>query len=112
MMKKHFMISLIAVLGLLSACSPQPLQTIGADQYYVQIEGDGQEYKSQNDTRYEYTLNGVDEDGEKEEFTFTAGKQLRKDAHLRIYSKDHEVITYEEVEEGEVPSKALQLLKE
>jgi len=109
MKKQYLIISMIIFSGLLTACNPQ---TIGSDEYYVQVQNDGEKFTEQNYTRYEYTLNGFDEDGKSKDMTFTANHELRKNAYLRIYYKKDEVITYEEVEKDEMPEKALQLLKE
>lgn len=109
MMKKIVTIGLGIVLLLLTACSPQPLQTIGTTKYYVAIgdKGKAQENKTEDVTRYEYHLPGFDKNGEAENLTFTAGHELKQGAFLRIYYKKDEVITYEEVENEDIPEKAM-----
>src|SRR5699024_12147032 len=83
-------------------------QTIGSDEYNVQVQNNGEKYTEENYTRYEYTLNGFDEDGKSKDMTFTANHELKKNAYLRIYYKKDEVITYEEVKKDDMPEKALQ----
>lgn len=108
-MKKIVTIGLGIVLLLLTACSPQPLQTIGTTKYYVTIDdkGEKQEHKAEDITRYEYNLTGFDKAGEAKDLTFTAGHELKQGAFLRIYYKKDEVITYEEVGNEDIPEKAM-----
>jgi len=91
---------------LLAACSPQPLQTIGASKYYVQIDGDGEAYEEAGNTRYEYALTGYNKSGESMELEFTAGSNLRDEAYLAVYIKNEQVVTYEEVELDDIPEDA------
>lgn len=111
-MKKIWMIAMVFALTFLTACSPQPLQTIGAAKYYVQIEEDGEAFTEFDNTRYEYNLVGYDKEGEAQTLQFTANHQLKKDAYLIIYYKKDEVITYQEVTREEVPEAAYALLSE
>lgn len=111
-MKKILIVSMGFAICLLTACSPQPLQTIGSTKYYVEIDVDGVEYEESNNLRYEYNLMGFDEEGEEKELTFTAGHQLKQDAYLKIHYKKGEVITYEEVEVDDIPKKTKELLGE
>src|SRR5699024_12198172 len=94
MKQQSLVISMIILLVLLPDMNPQ---TIGRDEYYVQVQNNGEKYTEKNYTRYEYTLNGFDEDGKSKDMTFTANHELKKNAYLRIYYKKDEVITYEEV---------------
>ncbi|MEN1966502.1 YxeA family protein [Lentibacillus sp. N15] len=111
-MKQLFIVCMVLSIGLLTACSPQPIKTIGSSKYYVQIQDNGEEYTEQDNTRYKYKLQGFNEDGEGKKFTFTANHQLKQDAYLRIYSKKDEVITYEEVDYDDIPKEAQQLLED
>ncbi|HLR42793.1 MAG TPA: YxeA family protein [Pseudogracilibacillus sp.] len=111
-MKKIMMFTMLLTLTLLTACSPQPLQTIGATKYYVQVDNDGEEYTEFDETRYEYDLVGYDKKGEAEELNFTARQQLKQDAFLMIYYKNDQVITYEEVAGEDVPEEAKTLLED
>ncbi|GEM_PF-5274746 len=111
-MKKLLMVSMGFVICLLSACSPQSLQTIGSTKYYVEIDDKGEGYEESGYSRYEYNLMGFDEDGEAKELSFTAGHQLKQGAILKVHYKKGEVITYEEVDADDVPKKAQELLGE
>lgn len=114
-MKKQLVtvFGLIAMITVLAGCNTQKLQTIGTDAYYVQIIDGGKEYETGYDPRYEYTLTGYDKDGNSTELVFTAGRQLKENAYLKIYYKEkkEEVIYYEEVAKDDVPKEALSLLK-
>lgn len=99
-MKQLLTGAMVLMLGLLAACSPQFPQTIGSSKYYVQVDG-GEEYDSSGHTRYEYKLEGFNDEGESKNLTFTAGKDSEEDAYLRIYEKKDEVITFEEVDADE-----------
>lgn len=111
-MKKLLIVSMGLTLCLLTACSPQPLQTIGSTKYYAEIDDDGEEYEDSGHTRYRYDLLGFDENGEFNELSFTAGHQLKQGAYLQVYQKKDEVITYEEVNADDIPGKAKELLVE
>lgn len=110
-MKKTFVILLGVSMLLLAACSPQPLQTIGAAKYYVNIANDGEVYEDSGYERYEYVMTGYDKEGESLELTFSARKQLKHGAYLMIYYKNDKVITYEEVDFENIPVDAQAQLK-
>lgn len=91
------------------------LNRIGAQQYYVQINQDGKRIEDKSDSgqkyvSYEYTLDGFDTNGKEMTLTFTAGKELRKDAYLRVYVKGSDVSSFQEVQAGELPEQAKQKL--
>jgi len=110
-MKRLLMISMmILVVGLLSACTSS-IQTIGADTYYVLIQDEGDSYEEQGNVRYEYKLEGYDENGDSLLLSFTANHSLKKNAYLKIFYKKDEVVTYEEVEKTDIPEKALEQLE-
>jgi len=111
-MNKLLIASMGLILCLLTACSPQVLQTFGSTKYYVEIDDDGEEYEESEYTRYRYNLLGFDEDGEFKELSFTAAHQLKQGAYLQVYYKKDEVITYEEVNADDIPEKAQKLLGE
>lgn len=113
-MKKILIVSMSLLLLVLVGCSPQPLQTIGSTKYFVKVDdaGEKQEIEEEDMTRYEYNLAGYDEDGEKKDLLFTAGKELKQGAFLQVYYKEDEVITFEEVDEDEVPEQAIASLNE
>lgn len=110
-MKRHIaLVSLvIAFAAVLSGCN---LNRLGADQYYVQITADGKEDVSKTDDgkeykMFNYKLAGFDEDGHEKTMEFTADKNLRKDAFLRVYySNKKGVKSWEEVEKDDIPKNA------
>lgn len=81
---------LVVFASLLVGCD---LNRMGKDEYYVQITVDGKEVHSKADNGqkfkdYEYKLTGFDKDGKEKELEFTAQKNLRKEAFLRVYHSD------------------------
>ncbi|MGX5540034.1 YxeA family protein [Bacillus wiedmannii] len=97
---------------ILTSCN---LNRLGTDTYYVQITKDGEKLKEKNvngDTTYQYKLPGFDQDGKDKEMEFTALKNLRKEAFLRIYySEKKGVKSWEEVKKDELPTKVKEKLK-
>ncbi|MCY7760156.1 YxeA family protein [Bacillus spizizenii] len=75
---------------------------------YVQIDRDGR-HLSPGGT--EYTLDGYNASGKKEEVTFFAGKDLRKNAYLKVKSKGKYVETWEEVRFEDMPDSVQSALK-
>ncbi|MCY8499953.1 YxeA family protein [Bacillus inaquosorum] len=75
---------------------------------YVQIDRDGR-HLSPGGT--EYTLDGYNAFGKKEEVTFFAGKDLRKDAYLKVKAKGKYVETWEEVRFEDMPDSVQSALK-
>lgn len=53
---------------------------------------------------YEYVLEGINEDGKKVQIVFTASKQLREGAYLKVDTKRTYVKSWEEVQQNEIPS--------
>lgn len=93
------------------------LNRLGAQQYYVQIHQDGKRMENKSDNgekyvSYEYTLDGFDPSGKEKALTFTAQKELRRDAYLRIYVKGNQVSSYQEVKADELPEGAKQKLND
>jgi uncharacterized protein (TIGR01655 family) len=59
--------------------------------------------------RYVYTQPAYTPEGELNEVTFTAGKELREGAYLRLYVKDGDTVTsYDEVSREDVPRSVIQ----
>lgn len=110
-MKKRLLVlaSLVVVMVMMAGCSTTSIQTIGSEKYYVHITEDGEEYETGYEPRYEYNVDGYDQDGNKQTLSFTAGHLLKHDAYLRVFykKKKDEVVYYEEVEKENVPKKAL-----
>ncbi|MCM3039763.1 YxeA family protein [Paenibacillus motobuensis] len=119
-MKKGLIIGtsviLVALIGFIVFIQNVNINRLGADSYYVQIQDSGKKIESKSDngkiyTDYEYTMKGFNEDGKEKTFTFTAQKDLRKQAYLRIYLKGDKVSSYQEVQISELPEKAQQKLE-
>ncbi|AZQ45719.1 YxeA family protein [Bacillus albus] len=104
---------LVVFASLLVGCD---INRMGKDEYYVQITVDGKEVHSKADNGqkfkdYEYKLTGFDKDGKEKELEFTAQKNLRKDAFLRVYYSDKKgVSAWEEVKKDELPAKVKEKL--
>ncbi|ASS73182.1 YxeA family protein [Bacillus atrophaeus] len=73
---------------------------ISKQDMYVQINRDGK-HLSQGGT--EYTLDGYNKSGKKDEVTFFAGGDLRKNAYLKVDTKGKYVETWEEVQLDDMP---------
>lgn len=109
-------IVVIVLVGLILFMQNVNLNRIGAQSYYVQINQDGKrmEYKSDSGEKYisyEYAQNGFDSNGNEKKLIFTANKELRKNAYLRVYVKGGNVSSYQEVQVDELPEKAKQKLE-
>ncbi|MEB9627417.1 MULTISPECIES: YxeA family protein [Bacillus] len=104
---------LVVFASLLVGCD---INRMGKDEYYVQITVDGKETYSKADNGekfkdYEYKLTGFDKDGKEKELEFTAQKNLRKEAFLRVYNSDKKGVTaWEEVKKDELPAKVKEKL--
>ncbi|MEC0174183.1 YxeA family protein [Paenibacillus favisporus] len=106
---------LIVLVGFVVFIQNANLNRLGAQQYYVQINQDGKRFEDKSDNGekyvyYEYTLDGYNPSGKEKALTFTAQKELRKDAYLRVYVKGDEVSSYQEVKADELPEGAKQKL--
>ncbi|KOS66211.1 hypothetical protein AEA09_19260 [Lysinibacillus contaminans] len=90
---------------------------LNKDYYYLQIttEGEVEEYKLDSGEiakTYWYELPSYNEDGKEHTLKFSATKNLRNDAYLKLYVKDgNEVTSYNEVQFDEIPKKAQEQLK-
>ncbi|GAA0392209.1 YxeA family protein [Paenibacillus motobuensis] len=120
-MKKGLLIGsgiiLVLLIGFIVFIQNVNINRLGADSYYVQIQDSGKEIEGKSDsgkifTYYEYTIKGFDEDGKEKTFTFTAQKDLRKQAYLQVYLKGDEVKSYQEVQANDLPEKAKQKLED
>ncbi|MGG5739613.1 MULTISPECIES: YxeA family protein [Bacillus cereus group] len=104
---------LVVFASLLVGCD---INRMGKDEYYVQITVDGKEYngKSSNGEPYkdyQYKLPAFDKEGKEKELEFTAVKNLRKEAFLRLYHSDKKGVTaWEEVKKDELPAKVKEKL--
>ncbi|PGB88012.1 hypothetical protein COM13_17685 [Bacillus pseudomycoides] len=104
---------LIVFASLLVGCD---LNRMGKDEYYVQITVDGTEKNEKADNgqshkSFEYKLPAFDKDGKEKEMEFTAVKNLRKEAFLRVFYSDKKgVAAWEEVKKDELPEKVKEKL--
>lgn len=95
--------------SILAGCN---FNRMGKSQYYVQITADGIEKNVTADNGkkiklFEYELPAFDKDGKEKMMEFTAPKNLRKEAFLRIYHNDKKGVTsWEEVKKDDIPAKA------
>lgn len=106
---------LIAIVGgcaLLGLITLQNLNfnRLGAEAYYTKIEGAGarvNEDMPEGYIRYEYNLPSFKGDGESAKLPFTAAKQLREGAYLKLFVKEGKGVTsYQEVSFDEIPEDA------
>lgn len=92
-----------------------------ADVYYTRVAGTGERHEEQyttgsgkkaTDVRYEYTLASYNDNGDEKDMNFTAAKELKDGAFLKIYYKEAKGVTsYEEVAESKLPAKAAAVYK-
>ncbi|WP_215144668.1 YxeA family protein [Exiguobacterium qingdaonense] len=84
---------------------------MGKDHLFVQVQAatDVEETTLKNGgvmKRYVYTQPAFTSEGESKEVTFTADKELREGAYLRLYVNDNDGVTsYDEVSRDDVPKK-------
>ncbi|WP_339321930.1 YxeA family protein [Paenibacillus sp. FSL W8-0194] len=118
-MKKGWIVAIVVLavlVGFVVFIQNVNINRLGAHQYYVQVNQEGKKVEDKSDSgqkyvSYEYTLEGVDADGKEKSLTFTAFKELRKEAYLRIYVKGDEVSSYQEVQAAELPDGAKRKLE-
>ncbi|MFJ7738283.1 YxeA family protein [Lysinibacillus sp. NPDC097287] len=109
--------ALILFVAALVALMTVDFNRINKDTYYLQVTTDGEleEYKLNTGEiakTYWYELPSYDERGKEQTLKFSATKNLRKDAYLKLYVKNgNEVTSYNEVQFDEIPPKAQEQLK-
>ncbi|MFJ7951961.1 YxeA family protein [Lysinibacillus sp. NPDC096418] len=107
----------ILFVGALVVLMTVDFNRINKDTYYVQVTTDGEleEYKLNTGKiaeTYWYELPSYDESGKERTLKFSATKNLRKDAYLKLYVKGGKgVSSYDEVQFDEIPTKAQEKLK-
>lgn len=112
-MKKWIGMGVVSIL-LLAGLLQVDWNRFGKDTFFVEVEtpSDVEETTLDNGEvmkRYVYTQTGFTSDGESKEVTFTAGKELREGAYLRLYVKDGDTVTsYDEVSREDVPDSVIQ----
>ncbi|MEG0449792.1 MAG: YxeA family protein [Lysinibacillus sp.] len=108
---------LILFVAALVALMTVDFNRINKDTYYVQVTTDGELEEYKLDTgeiaeTYWYELSSYDERGKEQTLKFSANKNLRKDAYLKLYVKGgKEVSSYDEVQFDDIPSKAQEQFK-
>ena len=119
-MKKFLIVvGVLFALGIVGifAITKLDFNRMNADNYYLQITEDGipHDYKLDDGsvmTTYSYQLNATNADGQTIPLEFTAQKNLRKDAYLKMYVKEgDQVSSYDEVKLEDIPQKAQKQLK-
>ncbi|WP_313801333.1 YxeA family protein [Cytobacillus sp.] len=75
---------------------------------FVKIDQSG---KKMNQSTYEYALEGINENGKNIKITFTASKQLREGAYLKLDTKRTYVKSWEEVQLNDIPAVVKKKLK-
>ena len=119
-MKKFLIVvGVLFALGVVSifAITKLDFNRMNADNYYLQITEDGIPHEEKLDdgsvmTTYSYQLDATNADGKTIPLEFTAQKNLRKDAYLKMFvKKDNQVSSYNEVKLEDIPQKAQKQLK-
>ncbi|ACK92043.1 YxeA family protein [Bacillus cereus] len=101
-------------------CDVSSPSKIGTEEYYVQIQGEGE---IKNNKRV-YALPTYNKDGDEKKVTFASQKpnneKMKENAFLRLYIKqkdekktdipDTEVKSYEEVQKSDLPAKTKEKL--
>lgn len=115
-MMKKFIIGLLVTIILLGGAffllTTVNFNRLNTDHYYVQITNNGVMTKNKVSTgevfeQYEYTLDAYNEKGDIETLDFTAIKQFRKNAYLKLFVNDEKnVKSYQEVKWEEIPRSA------
>ncbi|MFD0589494.1 YxeA family protein [Paenibacillus sp. GCM10027627] len=86
------------------------INRIGTDGYFTKIVGAGKVVSvdgTKDFIRYEYELVAYMDDGKEEKLPFSAAKQLREGAYLKLFVKEGKGVTsYQEVSFDEIPEAA------
>jgi len=80
--------------------------------YYTQIDNTKiEKINSTDDMKYEYTLKSYNADGKEKEIKFKTSRELREKAYLKLEVRTFGVHSWEEVQEGELPSRVYEKIK-
>ena len=80
--------------------------------YYTQIDNTKiQSISATDDMKYEYTLKSYNADGKEKEIKFKTSRELREKAYLKLEVRTFGVHSWEEVQEGELPSRVYEKIK-
>src|SRR5690625_3433692 len=111
-------IASILLVGVVVLLATVDMNRLGKDNVYVQIGDpaytDEQKLDSgQIMTTYWYELPAYDDNGNMVDVEFSAKKELRQDAYLKLYvRKGKEVTSYDEVSWEEIPKAAQEQLEQ
>lgn len=106
----------VLVIAALVILATVDFNRLGKDSVYVQITEDGEieKFTTSNGevmAMYWYKQPAYKENGEAVDVQFSAGKNLRHDAYLKLYvKKGNEVTSYDEVSYEELPDKVKEQL--
>ncbi|TQS71831.1 YxeA family protein [Ornithinibacillus gellani] len=115
-MKKIIGIGVVLLLVIVVILARVDFNRLGKDHVYVQIGEPANIEEQKIDTgeiitRYWYELPAYDEEGNVVDVAFSANKELRQEAYLKLYvKKENEVSSYDEVSWEEIPTAAQQEL--
>ncbi|WP_423364420.1 YxeA family protein [Mycoplasma sp. P36-A1] len=120
-MKKFLLVLLAAIVVLAVGSYKLISDQYKGDSYYTQITTDGEKKSEKIDdgstvVTFSYSLPSYDEKGNMKVMNFNGtnseGKQLRKDAYLKLeYNDDKGVISWEEVQFDQIPTIVQEKLK-
>ena len=80
--------------------------------YYTQIDNTKiEKINRTDDMKYEYTLKSYNADGKEKEIKFKTSRELREKAYLKLEVRTFGVHSWEEVQEGELPSRVYEKIK-
>ncbi|MGG0240859.1 YxeA family protein [Bacillus rhizoplanae] len=116
-----FLLSSVAVFAVAEKNNVLDIKKWGTKEYYVQITENGKEESVRSDdgekhTWYWYTMKAYDDKGKEVTVKFSANKNLKLHAFLRVYvegeydDQTKSIQTYEEVTMNELPVKAKEKL--
>lgn len=111
-------IGIVAVFIIGFAVLSVDFNRLNKEAYYVQITEDGVLETTKLESGeimklYEYKMNAINKDGENKELEFSANKNLKQEAYLKIYVKKgtSTVTSYDEVALKDLPEKVEKALK-
>ncbi|AIY84459.1 MAG: YxeA family protein [Clostridium baratii] len=81
------------------------LINFGATKYYAETNSN----YIKDGTLYLYKIDGYNEDGKKETLDFTTSKVLKTNRFLKIYKRNNEVKSYEEIKSSDLPTKVKEI---
>lgn len=107
-------IAVVVIIGLGFTVLNIDFNRLNKEEFFVQVTQDGVLESTKLDSgevvkTYHYKLNAVSASGEEKNIEFTANKNLRKNAYLKLYVKKDSVTvsSYDEVKKEDLPKKTL-----